>query len=740
MAASRIVHRVCTLCEATCGIRVHVEGDSVTTIRGDQDDPFSRGYICPKAYGLKGLYEDRDRLRAPLVRTSSGFEAVSWERAFEVAIDGLLAVRERHGSDGVGSYAGNPTVHSLQAMLYLSVFLRALGTKQRFSASSVDQLPKMVSSGLMFGSGLNIAVPDLDRTQYLLVLGGNPAVSNGSLMTAPDAAGRLRAIAARGGKVVVFDPRRTETAQLAAEHHFLQPGTDAALLLAMVQVMFEEKLVRLGRASGHVRGLDAVKNAVGAFTPERVAAYCRIEPAVIRRLTREFCEAPSAVCYGRLGTTCQTFGTVASWAVDLVNVLSGNLDAPGGAMFSRPAIDNSGGSRYTTRARGGPTRVKGLPRWFGEAPVATLADEILTEGPGQIRGLFTFAGNPLLSAPDSNRLEQAFRSLEFMVSVDVYLNETTRHAHVILPPPTGLERDHYDLALYRFAVRDVAKYSQPVFAPPQGQPEEWEILLTLAKAMWGQRALSLEQADEIVFTGAVKEAHESLAASFPDLTLEEIKRALPTRRGAPRVLDVLLRSGPYGDAFGRNPDGLTLAQLESTPHGRDLGALKPQLPQALHTSDRMIDLAPELLIADVARLEVDIARQLPELVLIGRRQLRSNNSWMHNIEALIKGPQRCTLLVNEQDAARRGLRHGQPARLSSAVGSIVAQVEVTADMMPGVVSLPHGFGHSSAGAQLGVAALHAGVNINVVSDSAIVDPVSGNAAFNGVEVTLEPVA
>jgi len=746
--SDRQVHRVCTLCEATCGITVHVVDERIETIRGDSEDPFSRGFICPKAYGLKGLHEDPDRLRKPMHRTEAGWVEVSWQEAFNLAIDGLLRAREQHGPQALGAYIGNPTAHSLQAMLYNQVLLRGLGSTQRYSASSVDQLPKMVSAGLMFGAGLTIPVPDLDRTSYLLVLGGNPAVSNGSLMTAPDAPGRIRAIVERGGKVVVIDPRRTETVKLASEHHFIRPGTDAAFLLALVHVMFADNLVKLGRASDHVRGLEQVRDVARAFTPASVASYCGIAANIIVTIAHELCAAEGAACYGRIGTTCQSFGTLASWAVDLVNVLSGNLDTPGGAMFTNPAANR--GSNRVAGVGGGRgikvskerTRVRGLPQWFGEAPAATLADEILTEGPGQIRAMITVAGNPVLSAPGSERMDQAFASLEFVVSVDFYLNETTRHANVILPPPSPLEKEAYDYALYQLAVRDVAKYSAPVFERPAGQPEEWEILLTLGKGLMGMREVDLATADDFVFAQIAAGEIGTDGGRWAGLTVEEATAAVSHRRGAARILDLFLRTGPHGDGFGRDLHGISLATLEARPHGVDLGALKPQLPGVLRTPDAKIDLAPPMIVEDVARLHAAIEKQSATagLVLIGRRHLRSNNSWMHNVATLVKGPERCTLLISEVDAASRSLKTGDLARLQSAGGAVTARIETTDDMMPGVVSLPHGWGHDREGMRMSIAAKHAGVNVNIVSDATAIDPISGNAAFNGVHVTVDALS
>ena len=751
MSDRRTVYRICTLCEATCGIAVEVEGDTIVTIRGDKDDPFSRGYICPKAYGMKGLHEDPDRLRAPMRRTDSGWEEISWDEAYAEVAEKLNAVREAHGPNAVATYLGNPSAHNLHNMIYGPVFLRALGTKSRYSASTVDQLPKTLASGLMFGGGLTVPVPDVDRTDYFMILGGNPLASNGSLMTAPDLPTRLKAIGERGGKLVVIDPRRSETADMAHEHHFIRPGTDAHFLLAMVQTMFAEGLVDLGRTADCVNGADQVEAVVQEFTPEAVAPLCGIAADEIRRLTREFCAAEKAACYGRIGTTCQEFGTLASWAVDLVNVFSGNLDRPGGAMFTRAAAQpgfarSTGGGGKGVGYHRWRSRVRDLGEVFGEFPVATLADEIETPGDGQTRALVTIAGNPVVSTPNADRLDAALASLDFMVAIDIYLNETTRHAHVILPPTSALEHDTYDLALYRLAIRDVAKYSQPVFEPAPDAQHDWQILATLSAHLMGMGDMDVKAVDDFVVQQTV--AHEigdDGCAQWDGLTQEEALGQLGDEPGPHRTLDLLLRTGPYGDGFGRNPGGLTLQKLKDEPHGVDLGPLKEQLPDVLRTPSGRIELAPELIMEDTERLRASLAANgdgasANGLMLIGRRHLRSNNSWCHNLESLVKGRDRCTLMVSEDDAERLQLETGGLATVTSRVGSVVAPVEVTDEMMPGVVSLPHGWGHDRPGMRMSVAERHAGVNSNILSDEYAVDVPSGNAVLNGIPVTVEPVS
>jgi anaerobic selenocysteine-containing dehydrogenase len=746
MSEERTVHRICTLCEATCGITVTVDAsERISTIRGDADDPFSRGYLCPKAYALKALHEDPDRLRRPLRRTSEGdWAEISWPEAYALAAERLTSIRDRHGANAIATYVGNPSAHSLHCMIYLPVLNRAIGTKQRYSASSVDQFPKMVAAGLMFGDGLTIPVPDLDRVDHLLILGANPLASNGSLMTAPDVKRRLRAIRNRGGKIVVVDPRRSETAEIATEHVFIRPGTDAYLLLAMIHTLFEDDSVRLGRCEGCVEGVEEVRRLCSPFTPEVVAEKCGIEPTRIRRLAREFSATERAACYARIGTTCQEFGTLASWAVDVLNVVAGKLDREGGAMFSRAAAGAAGfgdspGGRGVTLHRW-KSRVRGLPETFGELPVATLADEIETPGEGAIRALVTVAGNPVVSTPNAARLDRALESLEFMVSVDFYLNETTRHADLILPPSGPLEHDTYDLALYRLAIRDVAKYSMPVFEKPDDAQHDWEILATLSAHMLGFGAMTAAEVDDFVLRQLVDKLVPEDGSRSHGKSRDAVLGELGDVAGPHRALDLMLRTGPYGDGFGSRPDGLSLAQLRSRPHGIDLGALKPQLPAILRTPTGRIDLAPSLVVEDLARLRAGLDAATPELTLIGRRHLRSNNSWCHNLELLVKGPLRCTLLISSVDATKYGLQNGGRAEVRSRVGSVVATVEVSDEMMPGVVSIPHGWGHDVDGVGLRVARRYPGVNSNVLTDDTPLDVPSGNAVLNGIPIEVRPAA
>ena len=739
---------ICPLCEATCGLRMSRDSGGRLQFRGDDDDVFSHGFICPKAVALADLHEDPDRLRRPLLRragTQTHVE-VSWDEAFAAVEEGLGRVIAEHGRSAVAVYAGNAAAHSLSLMLYLRTFLTALGSPHLYTASSVDQMPKQLSGALMFGTPAHLPVPDVDRTDHLLVLGANPYVSNGSLLTAPDMPGRLRALRRRGGRLVVVDPRRTQTAQHADEHHFIRPGSDAAFLLAMVHTLFDEELVALGRLGDWVSGVDEVRAVARDFAPESVAAWCGIDAATIRRLTRDLAAAPSAAVYGRVGTCTQEFGTLASWLVDVVNVLTGNLDRPGGAMFALPALGGPTTRGEPGRGRGARigrwhSRVRGLPETFGELPVATLAEDIDTPGDGALRALVTFGGNPCASTPNVARLTAALESLDFMVSVDLYLQETTRLADVVLPAPSPVEQAHYDVLLNNLAVRNVARFAPAALPLPDGQIPEWEILLRLSAAVAGEPGARPDAMllDDLTLSRLAELAVHDASSRVHGRDRGELLAALGDQRGPERMLDLLLRAGPYGEGFGGDPGGLTLAKLREAPHGVDLGPLQPRIPETLRTASGRIELAPPACLADCRRLRQSMAETASNgaLVLIGRRNLRSNNSWMHNLEMLVRGKPQCTLFVHPDDAARLGLQAGVAARIVSRTGEVVAPVEVTDEIMPGVVSLPHGWGHGRRGARQAVAAEYAGVNSNLLADESAVDALSGNAVLNGIPVRVE---
>ena len=694
-AASNVHYRTCNLCEAMCGLEITYRDREVLSIAGDKNDPFSRGHICPKAVALKDIYTDPNRLKRPVRRTETGWEEISWEEAFTEVVTRLRQVQAQHGTDAVGVYAGNPSIHNLGTTIAAPGFIKALQTRHMFSASSADHF----AAWQMFGHPMLMPVPDIDHTDYWLILGGNPIASNGSIMTAPDVANRLRAIQQRGGKVVVVDPRHTETARKADEHVFIRPGTDAFLLMAMVHVLFADELVNVGRLAAFTDGVETVQALVATdFSPEQAEVLTGIPAQTIRRLTHAFAAAPKAACYGRVGVSTQAFGGLALWLVNAINVLTGKLDSPGGMMFTTPAVDFLAGAKPYNRYGRWKSRVRGLPEFMGELPVSTLSDEILTPGPGQIRAMVTSCGNPVLSTPNGRKLDDAFASLDFMVSIDIYINETTRHAHIILPTATGLETAHYDTTFHFLAIRNTAKFSEPLFEKDTGAKYDWEIFEELR--------LRLEHA--------------------------EFDATTPLPRPEQKI-DLGLRYGPYGKT------GLSLRTLIDNPHGIDLGPLQPRLPDRLLTADKRLNLAPELIIADISRLKEALTARLTNampLQLIGRRHLRDNNSWMHNSERLVKGPNRCTLQMHPQDAASRSIVAGQTVTVRSRVGAVEVPVELTTDMMPGVVSMPHGYGHGRKGVKLAIASQHAGVSINDLTDEQEIDALTGTAAFNGVWVEV----
>ena len=686
-------YRNCNLCEAICGVEITHEDGQILSIVGDKQDPFSRGHICPKALALKDIYEDTERLRHPVRKVNGEWQGIPWDEAFDETAKRLCEVQDRNGRDAVAVYQGNPSVHNLGTMLNGRQLLKALKTRNNFSATSVDQLPHHFASWAMFGHPFLIPVPDIDRTKFFLIMGANPLASNGSLMTSPDVINRLNAIRGRGGKIVLIDPRRTETSRVADDHLFIRPGSDAFLLLAFINVLFTDELATLGRLAEFTDGVDALRTVSGRFSPEDAELHTGIPAEDIRRLVHEFAASGSAVCYGRIGLSTQRFGGLCQWLINAINILTGNFDQPGGAMFTTPAFD------LLMAAKGGEihdrwrSRVRGLPEFMGELPVAVMAEEMLTEGDGQIKALVTSCGNPVLSTPNGRQLDAALNKLEFMVSIDFYINETTRHADIILPPATNLESSHYDLVFNTFAVRNTAKYSGPLFAKGEDARYDWEIFQHLVHRL------------------------ENVETPF--------KPEPPEMK-----LGMALMFGPHQ---------LSLDKLKESPHGIDLGELQPCLPGRLQTTNKHIDLAPDLLVADVERLIAhtrEYGNAEFNFSLIGRRHLRDCNSWMHNYDVLVKGPDRCTVLVNVDDAAKLGLANGQRVKVSSRTGEIELPCEITDSIGRGVVSIPHGYGHDRSGVNAATAVAHAGASINDLTDELQLDELTGNAAFCGVGVKI----
>ncbi len=699
---TQVHYRACHLCEAICGLEIKTQGEQIISIKGDKADPFSRGHICPKATALQDLHLDPDRLKGPVKRVGDGWEDISWDEAFETVAENLVRIQKAGGNDSVAIYAGNPNVHNYGSMTHASTLRKALKTRNTYSATSLDQLPHQLVSYAMYGHQSLIPIPDIDHTQFMLIIGGNPLASNGSIMTVPDVTKRLKAIQQRGGKFVVIDPRRTETAAIADKHYFIRPGSDAYLLLAIIFTLFDEGLVRTGHLTDVLEGVEQVQKAVSGFTPELAAEKTGIAADSIRQLARDMALTEGSVCYGRMGVSVQMFGSLCQWAIQVINILSGSLDVRGGALVTSPAFGYiKPGEKGAGSFGRWNSRVSQLPEFSGEFPSAVLAEEILTPGEGQIRGLVTMAGNPVLSAPNGREMDRALENLDFMVSIDLYINETTRHADIILPPTGPLEHDHYDIAFHRLAVRNTTRYNEPVFEPQKGALHDWQIL-------------------------------NELSQEIANLKEEEFK-PLP----APHlILDMALKFGHYGESAGAE-QALSLGKLKQHPHGIDLGPLQTGLAERLCTESGRISLDVDYLIVDVERLrdsQVDLADD--ELLLIGRRHVRSNNSWMHNYQRLVKGKPRWQLLMHPQDLHRYQLQDNAEVRVSSRVGEVITRVQSSDEVMPGVVSLPHGWGHQRKGVRLAIAAEQDGVSCNDLTDQTRVDAVSGNAALNGVPVRV----
>ncbi|MFJ8666944.1 molybdopterin oxidoreductase family protein [Streptomyces sp. NPDC093600] len=725
--------RICPLCEATCGLTLTLEGTRVTGARGDRDDVFSQGFICPKGASFGEVDADPDRLKGPLVREGGALREASWDEAFDTIAARIRPLVEEYGPNAVGIVLGNPNVHTMAGALYPPLLLGALGTRNLFTASTLDQMPKHVSSGLLFGDPFAVPVPDLDRTAHLLMLGANPLESNGSLCTAPDFPGKLKALRKRGGTLTVVDPRRTRTAALADRHLAIRPGSDALLLAALAHTLFEEGLTDLGALDGHVEGVEEVRAAVREFTPEAVAAACDLDATTIRTIARELAAAPSAAVYGRIGSSTVAYGTLASWLVDVLNILTGNLDRPGGALFplsaTAPASRPAGPGRGFTLGRW-RSRVSGHPEVKGEFPMAALAEEIETEGEGRIRAVITIAANPVLSAPDGRRLDAALGALDLMVAVDPYLNETSRHADVVLPPPPPSQSAHFDFAFNGFAVRNQVRYTPAAVPLEEGRMDECEIHARLILAVSGMHGAPPSAVDDLAIDTALAKAVTQEHSPFFGSDPREQARLLSGRTGPERRLDMMLRLGPYG---------LGLDDVRQAPHGIDLGALKPRVPQLLKTRSGRIELLPEPLAADLPRLRAALDAEPDGLVLVGRRHLRSNNSWLHNVPSLNGGSNRCTLQVHPTDADRLGLADGKPARITAEGGALDVEVEITDTVRTGVVSLPHGWGHDRPGTRLTVAAARPGVNVNQLLDGSRLDPLSGTAVLNGFPVEISPL-
>lgn len=710
------VVRSCNLCEAGCGLKFEVDNNRIVSVQPDDDDPHSHGYVCPKGMAIADIHHDPDRLRRPVRRGADGqFTEISWDEAFALAGTRLREIRARHGKDAVAAYFGNPLVHNYSGIIMAGALLKALDSRNRTSAGSQDTSPRFAASYYLYGNILVLPVPDLERTDYFLCIGANPAVSQGSGMVTPNIRAKLRAIRDRGGKVVVVDPRFTETSKLADEHVFIRPGGDAAFLLSMLCALLEANAIDRAAVAEITTGWDEIERRVRAFSPERAQRHTGIDPAVTRRLAGEFAAAGRAVAYTRVGTCNNAFGTLASWANDLINIATGRFGVAGGAMLPQPALDGAqfaelGGMNGHDRWR---SRVRGLPETGCDIPASVLAEEIETAGEGQVHALITIAGNPVLSTPNGRRLDQALGNLEFMVSVDLYINETTRHADLILPPCWALADDHTEPLGPSFDLHTTARLCPPVVAREPGELADWEILLRLTEELGG-----------------------GPTGTKPVDALLRIASRFGWHFKPQHMLDLLFRIGPHGDRYLPWKKGINLAKVKAAPYGIDLGPVDPGFRHRLRHKDGKIHLVAEPLLRALTELEREMEREADEVLLIGRRELRTNNSWMHNVPALVSGRDRCILFVHPQDAARAGLRDSEPAVLESRVYTGLVPVRVTDEVMPGVVSLPHGWGHAASATWQSVAGSHPGISANDFTDDQLVESVVGQSILNGVPVRL----
>jgi anaerobic selenocysteine-containing dehydrogenase len=699
MLDNKIHYRTCNLCEAMCGLEITYKEKKVISIVGDKKDPLSKGFICPKSLALKDLYEDPDRLKTPIKRTENGWQEISWTEAFDEVEIQIKKIQEKYGNNAVATYQGNPNVHNVGSMLYGGPFLKSLKTKQKYSATSADQLPHHIASLKMFGHQMLIPIPDIERTDYLLILGANPGASNGSLLTAPGFPQKIKSIQKRGGKVINIDPRFTETSKISSQHLYINPGKDALFLLSLLHVIFDQGIEEKTHLSNYLKGLEEIKEIVKEYSPKKTALLIGIDSLEIQKIAKDFMNSKTAVCYGRMGVSTQEYGGICQWLINVLNIVTNNMDKVGGAMFTKPAIDLV----YMTGIQGKVgnfdryrSRVHNLPEYSGELPVATLADEILTEGDGQIKMFICTAGNPVLSAPNGKKMEKALEKLDFMVSIDIYLNETSKYANIILPTTNGLETLHYDLVFHQLAIRNTAKLSEILFEKDENQKHDWEILNEL--------------------TERITEKKNSLT---PEM-----------------MLDNMFQYSPYKEA------NLSVNKLKENPNGIDLGSLQPLLIKRIFTVDKKINVSPKIFIDDLKRLDKELYKDTKEeetkypFALIGRRHLRNNNSWMHNSKLLMKGKNRCTVLMSSKDANNLSITDHQKIKIISNVGSIELPVEISDEMKEGVLSIPHGFGHNRNGTKIKLAEENAGESINDLTDDNKIDKLTGNANFSGTRVKV----
>ena len=712
----------------------------------NDEDLISLGHICPKGVALMELRDDPDRVTTPMVRKNGELVPASWEEAFSVIKEKFAAIKAQYGSEALSLFIGNATIGTTPFMVGYQMLLQCMGTQNLYTAGSMDHLPKLLTCKEMYGWEYTNPVPDIDNSDYILMIGANPMVSNGSLWLATGFRKRLKAMQSRGGQLEVIDPRFTETAKVAYQHHFIRPGQDPYLLLGLLHVIFRDDLANPGVANPHLNGLEQIEQLAASVDLQQIADNCGIDVATIESIAHKLAKTERAGIYGRVGSTTQIHGTLTSWLTEVINIITGKLDIPGGMMFPKSAA-------FCVNAQGQPgiglpnttpphrTRVRNMPAVCGELPVACLAEEITTPGKGQIKGLVTICGNPASSTPGAEQLDHALSELDFLLCFDIYINETTRHADVILPGAHTFEKSFYGAYSVNYAVRNVVRYSPALFDLNDGYLSDWDAFLQVCSLAAGGEVLNEEgllAMENQMISAVLDQAAQDEYSIAHGINVNEAIGKLTSARGIDRVMEAGFRSGPYGDGFGKNPDGITLEKIIAQPNGLDLGPLQPRLPEVLRTPSGKLELAPPAFMEE-AKVLFATQPETSEFTLIGRRQPRGQNSWGHNVNILIKGKFRCTLQMHSEDANRLQLQEGDNVKLDTETGQIVAQLEISDDMMPGVISLPHGFGHDKEGMKLTRAMQQPGVNINNILSNQCLDALTGNVVTNGVPVNVTQI-
>ena len=743
------LRRICPTCEACCGLIMQVDRDAQTivSIKGDPDDHRSRGYVCAKSQAFNYVYEDPERLRHPVRKTADGWEEISWDAAFDTITEKFSHIRDTYGKDALAIYVGNPLGHDFAAGVYLQSLMATVGTERFFSAGTVDQHPQQMVCWGLIGHEWLFPVPDMSRTDFFICMGANPVVSQGSILGTPDMKSAMEDVQHRGGKCVVIDPRRTETADVADQHVFIRPGTDAYFLMAFANTLFETEKVNLGRLAGYIDNVAALRDAISMYTPQSTAAVTGVPAAVLRQLVADYSAAERAALYGRIGLCTQEFGLASHWMLLVISLLSGNFDTEGGMMLATAPTGGSGpGAAGDVKPYGRwHSRVRNIPETCGELPASLMAEEITAPG-DEVRGLLTICGNPVLSVPRGNKIHEALGQLDFMVALDIYINETTSQADIILPSTVHPEHSNIDVTFQNFTTRNYVSYSPRTFAPDPRLKDLGEIILELSARMAG---LSRDEMDGYVYQGMVDMAIKRAEADGYALTGQMIEAAITGDTSPERFADLMIRSGPYGDQFGNRPDGISLEVIKAhSQASMDLGPLQPRLPDILRTPGKRIDVMHEVFASDLERLHRQFERQRSErdqgdngnaLLLIGRRHVRDMNSWMHNLTPYIRGKNRCTAKMSTLDAARLGVAENSNIRVVSAVGEVVIPVEISEEMMAGVISIPHGFGHVyTASKQTNAMSILPGVSCNDLIDESL-DEASSTCVVNGVPVQVFPM-